>query len=143
VNCLPDAFVNEIVRRVLLLHLPVKTILVVDDELANAEVLSLILEEEGYRVFCAGNGRSGLQRAREVQPDLVILDHLMPTMDGAEMAREMRNVPALARVPILMNSSLPEAALRGRYDRYDGFLRKPYSVDTMLAMIRELLDAGR
>lgn len=122
------------------LHLPVKTILVVDDELANAEVLSLILEEEGYRVFCAGNGRSGLQRAKDVQPDLVILDHLMPTMDGAEMAHEMRGVPALARVPILMNSSLPEAALRERYDRYDGFLRKPYSVDAMLAMIRYLLD---
>jgi CheY-like chemotaxis protein len=117
----------------------VKIILVVDDELANAEVLSLILEEEGYRVFCAGNGHNGLQRAKEVQPDLVILDQLMPTMDGAEMARAMREMPALAQVPILINSSLPETALRDRYDRYDGFLRKPYSVDAMLAMIRRLL----
>jgi CheY-like chemotaxis protein len=121
---------------------PVKTILVVDDELANAEVLSLILEEEGYRVFCAGNGRSGLQRATEIQPDLVILDHLMPAMDGAEMARAMRELPALAQVPILMNSSLPEAALRGGSGSYDGFLRKPYSVDAMLAMIRRLLDGA-
>jgi CheY-like chemotaxis protein len=127
---------------VLSAQLPVKTILVVDDEVANAEVLSLILEEEGYRVFCAGNGHHGLQRAREVQPDLVILDHLMPTMDGAEMARAMRDVPALAQVPILMNSSLPEATLRERYDGYDGFLRKPYNVDAMLALIRQLLNGS-
>jgi len=67
-----------------------KTILVVDDELANAEVLSLILEEEGYRVFCASNGRQGLERVAELRPQLVVLDFMMPVMDGAAMGRALR-----------------------------------------------------
>jgi len=119
----------------------VKTILVVDDELANSEVLSLVLEEEGYSVLCATNGRTGLQRALEVVPDLVILDHLMPTMDGATLARAMRESPRLAAVPILMNSSLAEKDVRARFDGYDGFLRKPYSIDALMALVRRLLDA--
>ena len=67
-----------------------KTILVVDDEFASAEVLSLILEEEGYRVFCAANGRHGLDRVSEVRPELVILDFMMPIMNGAEMGKALR-----------------------------------------------------
>jgi len=118
----------------------VKTILVVDDELANAEVLSLVFEEEGFRVFCAANGHNGLQRALEIQPDLVILDHLMPTLDGAAMGRAMRASPWLATVPILMNSSLPEQEVRERFDGYNGFLRKPYSIDAMLTLVRALLE---
>lgn len=52
------------------------TILVVDDELGSAEVLSLILEEEGFRAYCAVNGRQGLEKAGEVLPDLVIVDYI-------------------------------------------------------------------
>ena len=62
-----------------------KTILVVDDELANADVLCLLLEEEGYRAHSAVNGREGLERLAEVRPQLVVLDYMMPVMDGAEM----------------------------------------------------------
>jgi CheY-like chemotaxis protein len=117
----------------------VKTILVVDDELANAEVLSLILEEEGYRVFCASNGRHGLERVAELRPDLVVLDFMMPVMDGAEMGRALRAAPATRHIKILMNSSLSEDAVRQHFTGYDHFLRKPYNIDLALEVISRLL----
>lgn len=116
-----------------------KTILVVDDELANAEVLSLILGEEGYRVFCASNGKHGLERVAELKPDLVILDFMMPVMTGAEMGRALRAAEATRSIRILMNSSMAEAAVRKHFDGYDAFLRKPYSFDLALGLIRKLL----
>ena len=116
-----------------------KTILVVDDELSNAEVLGLILEEEGYRVFTAVNGRHGLERLHELRPDLVVLDFMMPVMDGAEMGRRMRADEATRGIRILMNSSLPEEAVRKQFTGYDAFLRKPYGIDEALRVIARLL----
>ena len=116
-----------------------KTILIVDDELANAEVLSLILEDEGYRVFCAANGRHGLERVKEVRPQLVVLDYMMPIMDGAEMGEALRASPEFSSIKILMNSSLPEASVKARFKQYDAFLRKPYSIDQALDVIAGLL----
>jgi CheY-like chemotaxis protein len=120
----------------------VKTILVVDDELANAEVLSLILTEEGYKVFCASNGKHGVERVAELHPDLVILDFMMPVMNGAEMGLALRANPATRSIRILMNSSMSEAAVRKHFDGYDAFLRKPYSFDIALELIRQLLREG-
>ena len=116
-----------------------KTILVVDDELANAEVLSLILEEEGYRVFCASNGRQGLDRVSEVRPNLVVLDFMMPVMNGAEVGRALRASPETRHIRILMNSSLSEDAVRLHFADYDHFLRKPYNIDVALEVIARLL----
>ena len=116
-----------------------KTILVVDDESANADVLSLILTDEGYQVFCASNGKHGLERVAELRPDLVILDFMMPVMDGAEMGQVLRANEATQSIKILMNSSMGEAAVRKHFDSYDAFLRKPYSFDVALAVIRKLL----
>ncbi|MGC4060279.1 MAG: response regulator [Aquabacterium sp.] len=116
-----------------------KTILIVDDELSNAEVLGLILEEEGYRVYCAANGRHGLERIPEVRPDLVVLDMMMPIMDGAEMGAALRASSDGATIKILMTSSLQESAVRARFDGYDAFIRKPFKIDEALAMIAGLL----
>jgi CheY-like chemotaxis protein len=117
----------------------VKTILVVDDELASAEVLSLILEEEGYRTFCAANGQQGLARAKEIRPQLIVLDFMMPLMNGAEVGEALRASPELRDVKIVMNSSLPEGAVRQHFEKYDAFLRKPYNVDVALKLIADLL----
>ncbi len=117
-----------------------KTILVVDDELANAEVLSLILEEEGYRVFCACNGRQGLERVTEVRPHLVVLDFMMPIMNGADMGHALRANAATRHIKILMNSSLTELAVRQHFADFDHFLRKPYNIDVALEVIGRLLE---
>jgi len=117
----------------------VKTILVVDDELASAEVLSLILEEEGYRTFCAASGQQALARAVEVRPDLVVLDFMMPVMNGGQVGEALRASPQTSDVKIVMNSSLPEDAIRQHFERYDAFLRKPYNVDAALKLFAGLL----
>lgn len=116
-----------------------KSILVVDDELSNAEALAIILEEEGYRVYTAANGREGLKRAAEILPDLIILDFMMPVMSGAEMGRVLRATPALREIMVLMNSGAAEASVREQFADYDAFLRKPYTIDKALKIVRELL----
>jgi CheY-like chemotaxis protein len=119
----------------------VKTILVVDDELENAQALALILQEEGYRVLCAGDGRQGLEQAKALRPHLVILDFMMPVMNGADMARSLREDPATRDIPILVNSSLPEWVVREHFAGYDHFLRKPFDVTAALGVVSQLLRA--
>ena len=116
-----------------------KTILVVDDELGSAEVLSLILEEEGYRAYCAVNGALALAQAREVVPDLVIVDYMMPLMNGAEFSRELRRDPQFSHTRIILNSGLPEVAIRDHFDSYDAFLRKPFKVETLLELVERFI----
>ena len=116
-----------------------KTILVVDDELGSAEVLSLILEEEGYRTYCAVNGQLALIQARDVTPDLVIVDYMMPLMNGAEFARALRADPQFAHTKIILNSGLPEQAIRDQFDSYDAFLRKPFKVERLLELVQEFV----
>ncbi|MDB5987959.1 MAG: response regulator [Nevskia sp.] len=118
-----------------------KAILIVDDEIATAEALALILEDEGYRVARASNGLQGLQRAVEIKPDLVILDFMMPLMSGAEMAAKLRAAEATRDIKIVMNSALGEQAVREHFTDYDAFLRKPYTIDKVLGAIHSLLHA--
>jgi CheY-like chemotaxis protein len=115
----------------------VKTILVVDDELGSAEVLSLILEEEGFRAFSAVNGQLALAQARDTVPDLVIVDYMMPLMNGAEFARALRAEPQFGRTRIVLNSGLPESAIRDQFEGYDAFLRKPFRIDALLDLVRQ------
>ncbi len=118
-----------------------KTILVVDDELGSAEVLSLILEEEGFRTFCAVNGQLALAQARDVVPDLVVVDYMMPLMNGVEFSRALRADPVFAATKIILNSGLPEYAIRDQFDGYDAFLRKPFKIEVLLTLIRTLIGA--
>ena len=116
-----------------------KIILVVDDELGSAEVLSLILEEEGYRAFCAVNGQLALVQARDVVPDLVIVDYMMPLMNGAEFTRALRADAQFAHTKVILNSGLPEIAIRDHFDSYDAFLRKPFKVETLLDLVQRFI----
>lgn len=116
-----------------------KTILIVDDELANAEVLASILSDEGYRVVCAANGRQGLDRVADSHPDLVVLDVMMPVMNGVQMGEALRGDPARTHIKILMSTSLREPAVREQFTAYDAFLRKPFSADAVLRSIQQLI----
>src|SRR5690242_13837415 len=82
-----------------------KTILVVDDEYAMVEALSALLADEGYRVVAAANGEEALARLADSSPDLVLLDVMMPRLDGREVLRTMRAEPAFARVAVIMMSA--------------------------------------
>lgn len=117
-----------------------KTILIIEDEFGIALLLATVLEDEGYRVFTAANGRQGLDRLAESRPDLVISDMMMPTMDGAAMARTMRTDPAYRDIPLIMMSALPESAVRERFDGYDAFLTKPFLEPLLLKTVKALLE---
>lgn len=116
-----------------------KTILVVDDEIGSAESLSIILEDEGYRTFCAANGQQGLEKVEEVRPDLVVLDFMMPVMNGVVMGQKLRADPRFSQVKLLFNTGLPESMVQQHFQGYDAFLRKPYDIDEALTLIRELI----
>ena len=117
-----------------------QTVLVVDDEFGVAEVLQSILEDEGYRVATAINGKQALTRLSEVTPDLIMLDYMMPIMDGTQTLAAIRNNATFAKVPIIMMSSLEEASVRETCTDYDSFLRKPFRAMAVLKTVAQLLE---
>ena len=117
-----------------------RTVLVVDDEFGTVEVLVAALEDAGYRVLTAANGRRGLERLEENKPDLVISDFMMPLMDGAAMVAAMRENPSFRDIPVIMMSAAPEAALRKHLDGYAAFLRKPFRIAVLLDVILSVLE---
>lgn len=116
-----------------------KTILLVEDEFGIAGVLTVLLEDEGYRVLSAANGRQALSRLAEVRPDLVVTDFMMPLLDGAALGEALRADPALKDIPIIMMSAVPEAAVRMRFDGYTAFLRKPFPIPAFFELIADTL----
>jgi CheY-like chemotaxis protein len=121
----------------------VATILVVDDEFGIAEVLEALLTDAGHRVLTAMNGKHGLQRLAEIAPDMVFLDYMMPVMDGPSMLRAMQATPAYQPIPVIMMSSLPEAAVAAAAAGYRAFLRKPFMLRSVTEIIDQVLGTGR
>lgn len=117
-----------------------RTLLVVDDEFGTVEVLVAALEDAGYRVLTAANGRRGLERLEENRPDLVISDFMMPLMDGAAMVAAMRANPSFRDIPVIMMSAAPESALRKHLDGYHAFLRKPFRIAALLQAVRSVFE---
>jgi CheY-like chemotaxis protein len=119
-----------------------KTIVIIDDEFGLADVLSATLTDSGFRVHAASNGARGLELVREHSPDLVILDYMMPILDGPGVLRTMQAEERLAGIPVLMMSSLPEATVRARCGGYVGFLRKPFAFEVVLDAVERAVGPG-
>jgi DNA-binding response OmpR family regulator len=113
-----------------------KTIVVVDDEFGLTDVLAATLSDLGFRVHTAANGAQGLEVMSEHQPDLVILDFMMPLLDGPGVILAMRADPRLASVPVLMMSAMPESVVRARCAGYVAFLRKPFAFEALLGAVQ-------
>jgi DNA-binding response OmpR family regulator len=112
-----------------------KTIVIVDDEFGLADVLTATLSDIGFRVFSATNGTQGLEVMAEHPPDLVLLDYMMPLLDGAGVLKAMRADPKLAEVPVIMMSAMPETVVRARCQGYVAFLRKPFDFSALLRTV--------
>ena len=117
-----------------------KTILIVDDEFGILEVLESILSDAGFTVISAINGQEALTRLQKTVPDLVILDFMMPLLDGAGVIKAMRGDKRLRAVPVRLASALPEKTISERCNGYNVFLRKPYKTEQLMEEISRLLD---
>jgi CheY-like chemotaxis protein len=116
----------------------IRRVLLVDDDTVNLEVLGDVLRSEGYTVVCARNGAEAMACLHHAQPDVVMLDYVMPTMDGATMAQMLRDDAATRDIVIVMTSGLPEDMVRPRCQVYDAFLQKPYDVSQALLTLQAL-----
>jgi two-component system alkaline phosphatase synthesis response regulator PhoP len=121
-----------------------KKILVVDDEQDIVDLISYNLSKEGYKVFTAGNGTQAVEVATTVKPDLVILDIMMPGMDGFEVCRTLRQNAAFAETAIMFLT-----AKSGEIDQIlglelgaDDYIQKPISPRVLLARVKTILRRG-
>jgi two-component system alkaline phosphatase synthesis response regulator PhoP len=116
-------------------------ILVVDDEEDLLELVNYNLTKEGYRVEGVGTGEEALAAARRALPDLVVLDLLLPHVDGLEVCRLLKSDPKTAHIPIIMLTAKSEEAdvVTGLELGADDYLTKPFSPRVLLARIKAIL----
>lgn len=120
-------------------------VLVVEDETAQREVLQYNLEAEGFNVVLADNGEDALLLVQEEQPDLLVLDWMLPRVSGIEVCRQVKADPATRSIPIIMLSARSEESdrVRGLETGADDYVVKPYSVVELMARLRTQLRRTR
>jgi putative two-component system response regulator len=121
------------------------TVLVVDDIEANARLLERLLTREGHRVLFARDGHEALARVRSDNPDVVLMDVIMPGLDGFETCRQLKNEPATRLVPVVLITALQssEDRVRGLEVGADDFLSRPVNTAELRARVRSLLRIKR
>ena len=120
-------------------------ILIVDDDPDMVELLRLGLADAGYATRTAGTGKEALQKAKRSPPDLVVLDLLLPEMNGFSVCQRLRRNPATAGIPIVMITVLP-----GQFPRFVGvetganaYLNKPFRMEELVSCVGDLLRQPR
>lgn len=118
-----------------------KKILVIEDDPASLRLTQYILEHKGYEVLTAVNGLDGLKKARSEEPDLVILDVMLPGMDGFNICYHLRAEPGTARLPILFLSAKAQEADKetGCKVGADCYVTKPVDPDSIIHRVETLL----
>ncbi|PPB81493.1 two-component system phosphate regulon response regulator PhoB [Albidovulum inexpectatum] len=124
---------------------PHPTVLVVEDEPAQREVLTYNLEAEGYDVISAADGNEAILIVREQEPDVVLLDWMLPGMSGIEVCRQIKMQNALRHIPVIMISARSEEVdkVRGLETGADDYVVKPYSVLELMARVKSQLRRSR
>ena len=119
--------------------MPSPTILLLEDELALARLIREALERSGYVVRHCADGQQGLQSARQRPPDLLLVDVMLPGLDGFAVVRALR--PSLAELPVLFLTARAATAdvVRGFEAGGNDYLKKPFSLEELLLRVRELL----
>lgn len=118
-----------------------ETILLIEDNEQNRYLAIFLLESRGFRVVTALDGPEGIERAREVRPDLILLDIQLPRMDGYEVARRLRDEPELRHIPIVAVTSYAMAGDREKTLKAgcDGYIEKPIDPDTFVDEVARYL----
>jgi PAS domain S-box-containing protein len=120
---------------------PRRSVLVIDDVRQNREMMFEALNSLGFEVFGANDGQMGLDVAVKARPDLILMDAMMPVMDGCEATRRLRRLPSLADVPVIATSAsaTPDVEARCHAAGADAFLRKPIEQDALLEALANLM----
>src|SRR5580765_5255327 len=114
-------------------------ILIIEDELPMRTALQDVLEAEGYRALTAADGESGLRRALEEKPDLILLDIMMPKLDGYAVCAELRRLSNPVPILMLTAKGQVEDRVTGLDAGADDYLVKPFSTEELLARVRAML----
>jgi PAS domain S-box-containing protein len=120
---------------------PGRRIMIAEDSVTQAQRLQHILEQQGYEVTVAANGRLALEAARRSKPALLISDVVMPEMNGYELCRQVKADPALGDVPVILVTTLsdPQDVIRGLECRADHFVLKPYDESYLIGRVQSVL----
>src|SRR5689334_14087963 len=123
----------------------VNTILIVDDEPFGRDTLTALLQPQGYQLLLAANGPEALAQAAAHPPDLVLLDVMMPGMDGFEVCRRVRADPLLREVPVIMLTALDDrvSRLQGIEAGADDFITKPFDRVELRSRVRTITRLNR
>ena len=116
----------------------VARVLIVDDELDIRETISEVLGFEGHEVFSASDGEQALVRCRQLKPDLILLDLMMPGMNGWDFRRAQLRDPEIAAIPVVVVSAVGRSGDLSA----SGFLPKPFGLDDLLAVVRRTALGG-
>ncbi|MEQ8900618.1 MAG: phosphate regulon transcriptional regulator PhoB [Roseovarius sp.] len=121
------------------------TVLLVEDEPAQREVLGYNLEADGFRVVTASNGEEALLMVSEMPPDIIVLDWMMPNVSGIEVCRQLKTRSETRAIPIIMLSARSEEVdrVRGLETGADDYVIKPYSLVELMARVRAQLRRTR
>ena len=116
-------------------------ILIIEDEKALSDILEYNLVREGYQVFTANDGVEGLEKAQAVEPDLVVLDIMLPSMDGLQICTQLRSNPHTQNIRILMLTAKAEEVdeVVGFSMGADDYVIKPYKLHPLMHRIKALL----
>jgi len=121
-------------------------ILLVDDDTDFVEATKIVLEKGAYEVIVAHEGEEGLQKARTEQPDLVLLDIIMPVKDGFTAAEQFKKDPKLSKIPVLMLTSFSSRGAgtaiprgRGLSLQAEDYIEKPVAPEELLAKVKQYL----
>ncbi len=121
------------------------TILVVDDHPDVVDILRITLESKGFNVRCAYSGKDLFAGLEELKPDLIILDIMMPEMDGLKVLARLRENSDTASIPVILLTAMVqyEEVLRGYKMGADYYMTKPYTATQLLTGINSLLSRGQ
>ncbi|MBI9075205.1 MAG: response regulator transcription factor [Desulfatibacillum sp.] len=121
--------------------MPKTSILVVDDEEDILELLKFNLEREGFKVICSETGEKALQAVRNSPPDLVLLDLMLPGINGLEVARALKSNPNTSSIPVIMLTAKGDESdvVRGLEIGADDYVTKPFSPRVIVARVRAVM----
>lgn len=120
-----------------------RVVLVVDDEPGIVAVLSRLLADEGWTVYTAHDGAEALLAVGRVQPDIVLLDYMMPVMDGATFTQTLRRDPNARGLPVVIMSGLSESMIARKVKGYAAFVHKPFVFHALGKVLERAVGAAR